>query len=109
MARLVPSSGAAAHEALRRGAKVGFLLQRDPSINDVKPADVHPIGTAGVLTPEKRDDLAQLYHRLNPLQLRRDLDAALAHLWTLAAPDPLRAQGDTEVAPPSLKSSPEGS
>jgi len=44
-----PSSVAAAHEALRRGAKVGFLLQRDPSINDVKPGDVHPIGTAGAL------------------------------------------------------------
>ena len=64
--------------------------------------------TAGVLTPEKRDELDQRYHRLNPLQLRRDLDAALERLWTLAAPDPLRAQGDTTVATPTLKSSPEG-
>jgi hypothetical protein len=63
---------------------------------------------SGVLTPAKRAELEALYHRLNPLQLRRDLDAALHHLWTLAAPDPHR-QGHTEIATPSVKSSPEGS
>src|SRR6059036_1507372 len=46
---------------------------------------------AGVLAPAKRQELEALYQRLNPLQLRRDLDAALDRLWTLAAPDPLRA------------------
>jgi hypothetical protein len=61
---------------------------------------------AGVLSPEKRDELARLYQRLNPLQLRRDLDAALERLWALAAPDPLRPLGDTQVAPPSSKSAP---
>ena len=40
-----------------------------------------------------------LYQRLNPLQLRRDLDAALERPWTLAAPDPRRAPGDTQEAP----------
>jgi hypothetical protein len=64
---------------------------------------------AAVLPPAKRDELAALYQRLNPLQLRRDLDAALERLWTRAAPDPRRAQGDTAIATPSLKSSPEGS
>jgi hypothetical protein len=64
---------------------------------------------AGVLTPAKRQELDALYQRLNPLQLRRDLEAALERLWTLAAPDPLRPQGDTAVATPSLKSSPGGS
>jgi len=63
----------------------------------------------GVLPPATRDELEALYQRLNPLQLRRDLEAALARLWTLAAPDPLRLPGDTQTATPSLKSSPGGS
>jgi hypothetical protein len=67
------------------------------------------LGAAGVLTPAKRQELDALYQSLNPLQLRRDLEAALERLWTLAAPDPLRAQGDTEVATPARKSSPGGS
>src|SRR6266571_3154987 len=40
------------------------------------------------------------------LQLRRELDAALDRLWTLAAPDPRRPQGDTEIAAPAPESSP---
>jgi ATP-dependent Lon protease len=44
-----PSSVAAAHEALRKGARVGFLLQRDPAVNDVKPGDVYEVGTAGAI------------------------------------------------------------
>jgi hypothetical protein len=67
------------------------------------------LGAAGVLPAGKRQELEALYQRLNPLQLRRDLDAALEHLWTLAAPDPHRPHGDAEVAPPSLKSAPGGS
>ncbi len=63
---------------------------------------------AGVLTAEKREELERLYQSLNPLQLRRDLDAALDRLWALAAPDPRRAPGGTETATPSLKSSPGG-
>jgi len=63
---------------------------------------------AGVLAPAKRQELEALYQRLNPLQLRRDLDAALDRLWTLAAPDPLRAQAYAEITTPSLKSSPGG-
>ena len=64
---------------------------------------------AGVLAPAKRQDLEALYQRLNPLTLRRQIESALDRLWTLAAPDPQRAQGDVEVAPPSLKSAPGGS
>ncbi len=67
------------------------------------------LGAAGVLPAGKRQELEALYQRLNPLQLRRDLDAALEHLWTLAALDPHRPHGDAEVAPPSLKSAPGGS
>lgn len=40
----------------------------------------------GVLKPEARGALDQLYHSLNPLQLRRQVDAALARLWALATP-----------------------
>lgn len=45
---------------------------------------------AGVLAPAKQDELETLYQRLNPLQLQRDLEAALDRLWALAAPDPHR-------------------
>ena len=55
---------------------------------------------AGVLSAEKRHELEALYHSLHPLKLRRDLEAALDRLWALAAPDPRRAQGDTQIAPP---------
>jgi len=52
---------------------------------------------AGVLTPSKRAELDARYQRLNPLQLQRDLEAALERLWRLAAPDPSRI-----VATPSV-------
>jgi ATP-dependent Lon protease len=42
-----PASVAAAQEAVRSEKKVGFLLQRDPQKNDVKPEDLHWVGTAG--------------------------------------------------------------
>jgi len=59
----------------------------------------------GVLPPDQRDELEGLYHQLNPLQLQRDLDTALERLWTLAAPDPQRAAGNTDIATPLGKSS----
>jgi ATP-dependent Lon protease len=40
-------SVAAAQEAVRAEKKVGFLLQRDPQKNDVKPDDLYWVGTAG--------------------------------------------------------------
>jgi ATP-dependent Lon protease len=42
-----PGSVAAAQEAVRSEKKVGFLLQRDPQKNDVKPDDLYWVGTAG--------------------------------------------------------------
>ena len=57
--------------------------------------------TTGVLPPAKREELDTLYHQLNPLALRRDLEAALEHLWTLAAPEPRRAPANTAIAPRS--------
>ena len=64
---------------------------------------------ADVLSPATRQELDALYQRLNPLQLQRELDTALAQLWALAAPDPQRAQSHAEVAPPSLNAAPGGS
>ena len=37
----------AAQEAVRSEKKIGFLLQRDPQTNDVQPADLYWVGTAG--------------------------------------------------------------
>ncbi|HEX7053471.1 MAG TPA: endopeptidase La [Burkholderiales bacterium] len=42
-----PASVAGAQEAVRAERKVGFLLQRDPQKNDVKPDDLYWVGTAG--------------------------------------------------------------
>jgi hypothetical protein len=55
---------------------------------------------SGVLSAEARTRLEAWYQRLTPLQLRRDLDAALDQLWALAAPDPLRL-GRTDIATPT--------
>jgi hypothetical protein len=49
------------------------------------------LGAARILTAEQHQALEALYQSLNPLQLRRELDAALDRLWALAAPDPRRA------------------
>src|SRR5204862_256406 len=38
---------AAAQEAERSERKIGFLLQKDPQKNEVKPDDLHWVGTAG--------------------------------------------------------------
>jgi hypothetical protein len=62
---------------------------------------------AGVLPSAKRQELDALYERLNPLQLRRDLERELERLWALAAPDP-RRQGAAEIATPSPNSAPGG-
>lgn len=63
---------------------------------------------AGVLVPAKRDELDALYQRLNPAQLRRDLETALDRLWTLATADPHRASGDTKTAIPLANALPGG-
>jgi len=85
----------------RQGARVHRIYDRAQT-------PYQRLCATGVLAAEKRHALDSLYHRLNPLQLRRDLDAALTDLWTLAAPDPLRPPEHTDLAPPSLKSAPGG-
>lgn len=44
------ASVAAALEAARSGSKVGFLLQREPEVNEITADDLHLIGTAGQIT-----------------------------------------------------------
>jgi ATP-dependent Lon protease len=41
------TSVAAAHEAVKREVRVGFLLQRDPAKTDIEPADLYWVGTEG--------------------------------------------------------------
>jgi hypothetical protein len=55
------------------------------------------------LAPERRDQLEALYQSLNPLQLRRDLEAALDRLWTLAVPDPSRSSLPHLPPPPRTR------
>ena len=86
----------------RRGAHVHRVYDRAQT-------PYQRLCAAGVLTPDKRAELERLYQSLNPLRLRRDLEAALDRLWALAAPAPPPAAGDTEVATPSRTSPPGGS
>jgi hypothetical protein len=44
---------------------------------------------SGALTPAPRQQLETAYLALNPLRLRRELDAALAVLWRLMAAEPV--------------------
>ena len=41
-----PRSTAAAQEAVRTRAKIGFLLQKDPAVDDPGPEDLFAAGTA---------------------------------------------------------------
>jgi hypothetical protein len=51
----------------------------------------------GVLAPEPRQILEEVYQRLNPLALRRQIERELERLWTLAAPTPVK-QPEAEPA-----------
>ncbi len=92
-------------EKLVAKSRQGARVQR---VYDRARTPYQRLCAAGVLAPDQRQALEELYQSLNPLKLRRELEAALERLWALAAPDPRRAQGDTQIAPPSLKSSPGG-
>ncbi|MBI3456535.1 MAG: transposase family protein [Candidatus Rokubacteria bacterium] len=67
----------------RDGARVRRLYDRAQT-------PYQRLGALGVLSPAKRQELAGLYQRLNPLELRRQIERELERLWTLAAPDPQR-------------------
>ena len=70
----------------RQGARVR-------RVHDRAQTPFQRLTATGVLAPDQQRELAALYETLNPLRLRRDIDAALATLWRLAsrasAPQPL--------------------
>lgn len=68
----------------RQGAKVQRIYDRAQTPSQ-------RLCASGVLTPAQRQELAALYERLNPLQLRRQIDGDLERLWALAAPEPSRS------------------
>ncbi|MBI1958956.1 MAG: hypothetical protein HYS36_06985 [Candidatus Rokubacteria bacterium] len=68
----------------RTGARV-------PRVYDRAPTPSQRLCAAAGLPPPKHQELEALYQRLNPLQLRRQIEAELDRLWALAAPDPSRS------------------
>jgi hypothetical protein len=54
---------------------------------------------SGVLKPEQREAMETLYHSLKPLALRRQLDAALERLWSMATPTPRTQSHSKEKNP----------
>jgi hypothetical protein len=77
-------------EKLVKKQRTGARLHR---VFDRAQTPYQRLCASGVLSEAKRAELEALYQRLNPLQLRRDLEGALDRLWTLAAPDPHRPGG----------------
>jgi hypothetical protein len=63
--------------------RVGSRVRR---VYDRAATPYQRLCATGVLKPEAYEALDRLYRSLNPLQLRRQLDAALERLWALAAP-----------------------
>jgi hypothetical protein len=57
------------------------------------------LGATGVLPPPRRQELEAMYQSLNPLHLRRQLEAALERLWRLAIPAPPAPVRPRENAP----------
>ena len=71
----------------RHGAKVH-------KIYDIAKTPYQRLLESGVLTPAKQSELAAIYKGLNPVQLLRQLNGHLTHLWKLAE-RPQKARGET--------------
>ncbi len=61
----------------RHGAKVH-------KVYDTAQTPYQRLLIAGILTETKRQELAAIYHRLNPVTLLRQINENLEHLWNLA-------------------------
>jgi hypothetical protein len=70
--------------------RVGTRVRR---VYDRAQTPYQRLCATGVLKPEGREALQQFYLTLNPLQLRRQLDAALERLWAVTAPAPSLPSG----------------
>jgi hypothetical protein len=84
-------------EKLLTKTRQGARIHR---VYDCAQTPYQRLRAAGVLTAAKRDALEQLYRRLNPLQLRRDLDAALDRLWPSPRPIHAGPRGVPSPLPP---------
>jgi hypothetical protein len=73
--------------------KLTARVRVGPRVYDRAQTPYQRLCATGVLKPDAREALDRLYHRLNPLQLRRQLDAALERLWALADPAPPVSSG----------------
>lgn len=61
----------------RHGSKV-------KKVYDIAKTPYQRLLELGVLTPAKQSELAAIYHGLNPVQLLRQLNGNVSHLWKLA-------------------------
>jgi hypothetical protein len=80
-------------QKLVRKTREGARVHR---VYDQAQTPYHRLCAASGLAPAKQQELEALYQSLNPLQLRRQIDAELERLWALAAPDPSRRCGGLE-------------
>ncbi len=95
---------AAAEEAVKSGRRVGFLLQRDPTVDDPGEADLHRVGTVAavhryVTAPDgSRHVVVQGEQRFRVL----DFQPGFPFLVARVEPLPEAARGSVEVEARSL-------
>jgi Lon protease-like protein len=95
---------AAAEEAVKSGRKVGFLLQRDPTVDDPGEADLHRVGTVAaihryVTTPDgSRHVVVQGEQRFRVIDFQPGFPFLVARVEAL----PEAARGSVEVEARSL-------
>ena len=61
----------------RNGAKVH-------KVYDTAQTPYHRLLKSGVLTEDKKHELASIYSALNPMTLLKQIRVSVEHLWTLA-------------------------
>jgi hypothetical protein len=81
-------------QRLHAKTRHGAILHR---VFDRAQTPFQRLCASGILSADRRRDLEALYLSLNPLQLRREIDAALTELWRLAVREPA-------LPPPPLQS-----
>jgi hypothetical protein len=77
-------------QKLTARVRVGTRVRR---VYDRAQTPYQRLCATGVLKPEGREALQQFYLTLNPLHLRRQLDAALERLWAVTTPAPSLPSG----------------
>jgi ATP-dependent Lon protease len=98
---------AAAEEAVRTGRKVGFLLQRDPQVDDPDEADLHRVGTVAsvlryVTAPDgSRHVVVQGEQRFRVLDFQTGFPFLVARVEPL--PEPSRGSVEVEARSLNLK------